>query len=303
MTPETTDAINWSAEKTGMTWYDTARVALVNAAKVDEVIKFRNQAERAQLYARQAKDTGLQFHAAEIKLRAERRVGEILIADAKSGARLTQATMPGAGKDAEKRVLKDYGVTSDQSTDWQRNASVPEKYFEAALKAAKEMNEVPTTTQIARMAADLVTAPEREAREKKRLLSVEKNHAKRRAEMAEHEREFRARAQVEIARRKSLGAAGRQEEDEFTERAQQAEEYAERQRSNLTLNAFLDGDEESPRSRAYQAYCTGIAFESLTKSFTIEAKRLHPDTPGGSAAAMANLNALWQNLKFVMGKK
>lgn len=48
--------VNFENKETGFLWYDKAKLALEHATNVDEVHAIRNQAERAQLYARQAKD-------------------------------------------------------------------------------------------------------------------------------------------------------------------------------------------------------------------------------------------------------
>lgn len=60
--------------------YDAACLAIANAKTVDEVKQIRNSGAALAAYARIAKNKQLEADAAEIRIRAERRVGEMMAA-------------------------------------------------------------------------------------------------------------------------------------------------------------------------------------------------------------------------------
>ncbi len=124
-----------AAAHTRLIKYDAARHALAEAHRVDEAKEIRDKALAVAAYARQAKDRDLILWATEIKLRAERRTGELI---------RTLAKPPGPGR-GNKNVsatsdrflsLKKLGIPPDQSSDWQKLAAIPEPEFENRLKAA-----------------------------------------------------------------------------------------------------------------------------------------------------------------------
>jgi len=123
--------------------YDAARAALEKAHSVDEVKDIRDKAEALRVYAKQAQDIDMQNWAAEIRIRAERRAGELLKDMPKQhGAR-------GAGKKVESpraTPLSELGITKTQSSKWQQMANVPTPEFESKLREIMGVGKELTTT-------------------------------------------------------------------------------------------------------------------------------------------------------------
>jgi hypothetical protein len=127
--------------------YEQARNALAECHKVDEVKDIRDKAEAMAAYARQAKDQELILWATEIKVRAERRAGEMLRGMAERGERATQGDGPKfdpANSSIEELVsdrpktLEELGVNKRESHRWQALAAMPDEHFETAVATAKE---------------------------------------------------------------------------------------------------------------------------------------------------------------------
>jgi hypothetical protein len=116
--------------------YEAARTALAECQRVDEVKDIRDKAEAMAAYARQAKDTELVQWATEIKVRAERRAGEMLRQAADSGERHHLGRVsPDAPKPT---TLGDLGISNNQSSRWQSLASMSDEHFETAVATAKD---------------------------------------------------------------------------------------------------------------------------------------------------------------------
>ena len=102
--------------------FDTARRELALAQSVDEVKEIRDRAEALRQYAKRAgKSLEMQNMCAEIKLRAERRAGELLKEQDKNPGQLYRGcTMQPRGEEPPK--LSDIGINKWQSSRWQRIA-------------------------------------------------------------------------------------------------------------------------------------------------------------------------------------
>ena len=116
------------------------RKALAEASRVDEVKTIHDKAIAMKLYAKQAKDMDLIRRATEIRLRAERRGGELLADLKKNGGRANKGN-PDKIKKSTKATftpptLTDLGVTKQQSSRWQKIAALPEAEFESRVDIA-----------------------------------------------------------------------------------------------------------------------------------------------------------------------
>jgi hypothetical protein len=95
----------------------------------------RDKAEALRLYVKQ-QDEGLEMQnaIAEIKIRAERRAGEMLAETEKNKGAATRS----GDRTALPPTLGELGVTKNQSSEWQQIAEIPEDDFEDHLQTAKE---------------------------------------------------------------------------------------------------------------------------------------------------------------------
>lgn len=143
-------------EGAGMTTlvrYEQARHALAECQRVDEVKDIRDKAEAMAAYARQAKDTELIQWATEIKVRAERKAGELLAAMKERGELARQGGDRKSESRSEPTTLIDLGVRADESSRWQSLASMTDDHFETAVATAKDTAGQVTTAFMLREAA------------------------------------------------------------------------------------------------------------------------------------------------------
>jgi phage N-6-adenine-methyltransferase len=126
-----------------------ARRALTAAKSLDDVLQIRDQAEALRVYAKAASDSLEAANAAaEIKLRAERKAGNMLAAMEKQ--------KPGEYKRSQDATvcpsLEDLGIRKDQSSRWQREAKVPEDQFEAYVESCNESSQELTQAGLLKIA-------------------------------------------------------------------------------------------------------------------------------------------------------
>jgi hypothetical protein len=90
--------------------------------------------------AQSARNTDAERQACEIRLRAERKAGQLLPKAIKKG-------QPGKERSSETTLLSDLGITKDQSSQWQKLGAISQKDFDLAIG---ESVKPPTTKGILR---------------------------------------------------------------------------------------------------------------------------------------------------------
>lgn len=127
--------------------YEAACRALAEAKAVDEVKDLRDKADAMRIYAMQAKNKTLEIDAAEIRIRAERRLGEMISAQKESGGLSKGAAGSGVNQHTPQEVrskvttapkLSDVGISKDLSSRAQKLAAVPQAEFEAEVGEWRE---------------------------------------------------------------------------------------------------------------------------------------------------------------------
>ncbi len=92
---------------------------------------------------RQINDTELESMAAEIRVRAERRAGQLLSERVKSTGGDRAGRRPKLGGPRRRppknppETLRDLGISKHESSLWQQTAAVPEEEFEALIAKRK----------------------------------------------------------------------------------------------------------------------------------------------------------------------
>lgn len=143
--------------------YDAAKHALAEAKAVDEVKNIHDVAAAMKAYARQSEDKQLEIDASEIRIRAERRLGELIreqkeTVGLQSGARGKAG--PGRGKNGvtqedsvldDRPTLADAGISKKLSSRSQAIAGIPEEEFEQTLGEHREQQQAVTASTMEKL--------------------------------------------------------------------------------------------------------------------------------------------------------
>lgn len=120
---------------TSLVKYDAACRAIAEAKSVDEVKDLRDKAEAMRAYARQAKNRQGEIDMLEIRIRAERRLGE-LMRDQKETVGLNRGGRPKktpSDSDAVLPTLAEAGIDDHLADRARKMAAVPEEKFNESL--------------------------------------------------------------------------------------------------------------------------------------------------------------------------
>ena len=112
--------------------YEAMRTAIAACVKVDEIADLADKAVAAQAYFRQSQDVENEMEASRIRVRAERRLGEILKRMAETGERARAGDIR-PGVDSSAARLSDLGIPRDRASRAMQLADVPQEQFDAAL--------------------------------------------------------------------------------------------------------------------------------------------------------------------------
>jgi len=107
--------------------YNKMKFAIQECYRVDEIKLIRDKAEAYRYVMIQAKESpGYIRMAEEIKLRAERKAGELLKEQekAKGGKPYQKVYLSQATTGKKEETLQEQEITRDQSSNWQRIASI-----------------------------------------------------------------------------------------------------------------------------------------------------------------------------------
>ena len=148
--------------------WDKARQAIAECKTIDEAKGIRDKAAALLAYARQARETlFVQNDIAEIKIRAERRVGEFSKELPKNenfnrGNQYKEVATPHDGGQPQTKtsILKEAGVTHHER--YEAIASLSDEVFEKHIANVKQSNEELTTVGVLKVARQIEKAHENE---------------------------------------------------------------------------------------------------------------------------------------------
>lgn len=121
---------------------DNARYELEQIRDLETGIDYLNRVKAIETWAKaEKKDAELQNLIAEQKIRTQRILGNLLKDSEVSKNRANGNQYTGKVENTDHTKLSDYGITKDQSSTFQKIASLPDEIFEKEIAAAKTESE------------------------------------------------------------------------------------------------------------------------------------------------------------------
>jgi hypothetical protein len=145
--------------------YQAMCTAIAECHRVDEAKEIRQRAVALAAYAKQANNLELERKVCEIRLRAERRCGELIkelkatgeLREGGNGRNQHSEQLSNGATVPERTTLESLGITRTQSSDWQQLAELPLEDFEIALVVCNPRPR--TAATILKMYAPKITDP------------------------------------------------------------------------------------------------------------------------------------------------
>jgi len=121
--------------------YEAMKIAIAECHTMDEAKNIRDKSEALAVYAKQIQDRKAEIQFAEIRLRAERRFGEISKEIPRSRINEHSATPPN-GERQKVEVLESLGVSTQAASRYEKLAQIPEEKIESIVASAVEAGEL-----------------------------------------------------------------------------------------------------------------------------------------------------------------
>ncbi len=127
--------------------WEAAKAAVEKCTHIDEAKKIRDQAEALKAYIKQAREgLEIQNKVAEIKIRAERRIGKLSKELPTHEHRLAQAGHDDPPVTTKTNVLKALGIKRRVANRYETIADIPDNMFEETIGTIKNRHEELTTS-------------------------------------------------------------------------------------------------------------------------------------------------------------
>lgn len=121
--------------------YDAMCRAIDACVQLDEIVEMRDQAAALGVYAKMARNVDAERRTAQIRLRAERRVGQLSAAlTRRQGTRGLNNDGRTAAAQTKRAQLSAAGISVQQSKIWEKVAAIPQPTFEDALRKVDRLS-------------------------------------------------------------------------------------------------------------------------------------------------------------------